>query len=226
MAKVALFTLPAQKHLNPSMPFVQELVSRGEEVTYYTLEPFRQTVEGTGARFQPHVDYGFSNEPLSKNEFHISARLYDVTKPIAEDLLPALQQDPPDYIIHDSFCPWGKVLASALDVPAVASVHGMALNNAFFKKYSKADRETFFKSLKSLPSVIRMWRRAAQLRRRFKLPPSTLPELMTSPEPLNLVYTSRLFHPVSESFDDSYKFVGPTVVPRTPGSISSRTHPR
>lgn len=216
MAKVALFTLPAQKHLNPSMPFVKELASRGEAVTYYTLEPFRQIVEGAGACFRPHIDHGFSNEPLSKNEFRISARLYDVTQPIAEDLLPALRQDPPDYIIHDSFCPWGKVLASALDVPAIASVHGMALNDAFFRKYSKVDRETVFKSLRSLPPVIRMWRRAAQLRRHFTLPPPTLSELMTNPEPLNLVYTSRLFHPVSESFDDSYKFVGPTIVPRAP----------
>ncbi len=191
MAKAALFTLPAQKHLNPSMAFVRELVSRGEAVTYYTLEPFRQMIEGTGARFQPHADYGFSDEPLSKNEFQIAARLYAVTRLIAEDLLPVLRHDPPDYIIHDSFCPWGKALASDLGVPAVASVHGMALNDAFFKRYSKADRETFIKSLRSLPPVIRMWRHAARLRRRFKLPPPTLPELMTSPEPLNLVYTSR-----------------------------------
>ena len=214
MAKAALFTLPAQTHLNPSMAFVKELVRRGETVTYYTLEPFRQTIEGTGARFSLHGDYGFSRKPLSKNEFRIAANLYAVTNPIAEELLPGLRADPPDYIVHDSFCPWGKALASALGVPAVASVHGLALNDAFFKQYSRADRETLVKSLRSLPPAVRMWRHARRLRRRFRLPPPTLPELMASPEPLNLVYTSRLFHPVSESFGDAYKFVGPTMVPR------------
>ncbi len=35
--------------------------------------------------------------------------------------------------------------------------------------------------------------------------------MILNPEPLNIIYTSREFQPFSEEFDDTYKFVGPSV---------------
>jgi UDP:flavonoid glycosyltransferase YjiC (YdhE family) len=59
--KVLFFSLPLHGHTNPSLPVVKELIRRGEEVTYYSLEPLRAAIESTGATFR---SYGASFEPL------------------------------------------------------------------------------------------------------------------------------------------------------------------
>lgn len=43
-------------------------------------------------------------------------------------LLPELRTDPPNVIVHDSMCPWGKVLAQLLNVPSVGSVTTFVLS--------------------------------------------------------------------------------------------------
>ncbi len=63
MSKVLFFSLPLQGHTNPSLPLVKELVRRGEEVTYYSLEPLRSAIEQTGATFR---SYGASYEALRR----------------------------------------------------------------------------------------------------------------------------------------------------------------
>ena len=59
MSKVLFFSIPLQGHTNPTLPLVKELVRRGEEVTYYSLEPLRSAIEQIGATFR---SYGASYE--------------------------------------------------------------------------------------------------------------------------------------------------------------------
>ncbi len=40
MAKALIFVVPGHGHIHPTLPVVQELISRGEEVVYYTTENF------------------------------------------------------------------------------------------------------------------------------------------------------------------------------------------
>lgn len=48
MARV-LFNAGSEGHINPTIGVVQELISRGEEVVYFTIESFRERIERTGA---------------------------------------------------------------------------------------------------------------------------------------------------------------------------------
>src|SRR4051812_44818321 len=41
MSTIVFIEMPASGHVNPTLPVVQELVRRGEHVTYYTTEEFR-----------------------------------------------------------------------------------------------------------------------------------------------------------------------------------------
>src|SRR5947209_20451845 len=54
MAKYIFFNVPAHGHVNPTLAVVQELVRRGQKVSYYLTEEFRDVVQATGAVFQPY----------------------------------------------------------------------------------------------------------------------------------------------------------------------------
>jgi UDP:flavonoid glycosyltransferase YjiC (YdhE family) len=55
MSKVIFFNIPATGHVNPSIPLVKELVTRGERVIYYCTETYRAKIESTGAEFRMQI---------------------------------------------------------------------------------------------------------------------------------------------------------------------------
>jgi MGT family glycosyltransferase len=55
MSRLLIATMPAAGHVGPLVPLALELVARGHDVSWYTGEAYRDTVEATGARFFPHV---------------------------------------------------------------------------------------------------------------------------------------------------------------------------
>ena len=61
MAKALFFSLPLYGHVNPSLPLVQELVTRGDDVTYYASDGFRPQIERTGARYRAYRNEYLAN---------------------------------------------------------------------------------------------------------------------------------------------------------------------
>lgn len=51
MSRIVFLGSPAHGHVNPTLPVVQELVQRREQVIYYDTEEFRQKIVPTGALF-------------------------------------------------------------------------------------------------------------------------------------------------------------------------------
>ena len=51
MGKIVFFCIPAHGHTNPTLGVVRELISRGNEVYYYSYECMREKIESTGAKF-------------------------------------------------------------------------------------------------------------------------------------------------------------------------------
>ncbi|MGR5961662.1 glycosyltransferase [Bacillus paranthracis] len=49
MARVLFINTGSEGHINPTLQVVEELVSRGEEVVYFSIEAFRERIEKTGA---------------------------------------------------------------------------------------------------------------------------------------------------------------------------------
>jgi hypothetical protein len=52
MSKILVFNVPAHGHVNPTLPVVRELVSRGEQVAYYLTDEFEPQIRHTGAEFR------------------------------------------------------------------------------------------------------------------------------------------------------------------------------
>lgn len=47
--KLLFFILPAHGHVQPTLPVVNELIQRGEQIIYYTTREFKQKIEQIGA---------------------------------------------------------------------------------------------------------------------------------------------------------------------------------
>ena len=122
-----------------------------------------------------------------------------------------------DYIISDSVAPWGQWVAELLDVPVVTSVTTFAVNRHVVG--FAAARGTRPKSARLVLSKIRHVAKAAWLRRRLRrdygVKGTSMIGLMFGSSDLNIVYTSRLFQPCAESFDDRFLFIGPSIGSRT-----------
>jgi len=50
LSQVLFINGGSEGHINPTIGVVQELISRGEEVVYFTIRDFRERVEKTGYR--------------------------------------------------------------------------------------------------------------------------------------------------------------------------------
>src|SRR5690348_1955290 len=119
MSKFLFCNASYSGHVNPTLPIVRELVSRGAEVTYYCTDKFKEAIELTGADFHCYKDPWSSPDFVSYKEFtkivSISAHYF-----ILQQLLHDAYTRQADYLIYESMCLWGKVLARILNIPAIS----------------------------------------------------------------------------------------------------------
>ena len=211
MASVVFFNLPAHGHINPTLPLVAELVRRGEQVTYYSLPPFRAAIEATGAIFR---DYGAALPAtvmqVDPNLFRFAGVLLRVTGAVVRNLWPTVRADPPDYIMHDSLAGWGKYLAHLLGVPAVCSTTTFVLG----VRQGLTTPEQIPAMARMAGAAWREWGDFLRLTRRlghsYGVPRPQILDVFTNRQPLTLVYTDRQFQPWGWSFGPGTAFVGPT----------------
>jgi MGT family glycosyltransferase len=219
MAKLAFFGLPAHGHTNPSLPVVAELVRRGESVTYYSNEEFRDAIESTGAQFRaydPPVGKDFTTE--AAGSLLLIALLAETTLEMLPRLLEDLKKDPVDYAIHDSVCPWGRCASQLLGLPAICSTTTFALALGVFRP------DNFFARIWNLlktivqnfPYLARIRKAQKALARDYGIESGHFIEFVSNPAPLTIVYTTREVQPRAELFGSNYLFVGPSIAGREP----------
>ncbi|MFD6418697.1 macrolide-inactivating glycosyltransferase [Streptomyces sp. NPDC060194] len=121
-AHIAMFSIAAHGHVNPSLEIIRELVARGHRVTYAIPEAFAAKVAETGA--EPKL--WTSTLPTDDDPDAWGTELIDIIEPFLTDALQALPQqaaayagDEPDLVLYD-FCAYpARVLAHRWDVPIV-----------------------------------------------------------------------------------------------------------
>lgn len=207
MSRVAFLNLPAHGHTNPTLPVVRELVARGETVIYYSFDELKHKIESTGAQYRTYDLSRFSYQNLSS--FPAIFRMFmEASEALIDELLPDVSALRPDYIIHDSVCPWGKYIATILGLPAICSVTTFAMG--------KKSGGTSFGSLArmlvtGLPNIRAGVAAQKRISSRHHVARPELADTFCNVEKLNLVYTSKEFQPAGDRFDDSYRFVGPSI---------------
>jgi macrolide glycosyltransferase len=123
-AHIAMFSIAAHGHVNPSLEVIRELVARGHRVTYAIPPVFAEKVAETGA--EPKVWNSTLPSPDDDPEAWGST-LLDNVEPFLDDAIQALPQliaayegDEPDLVLQDITAYPARVLAHRWGVPAIS----------------------------------------------------------------------------------------------------------
>jgi MGT family glycosyltransferase len=214
MAKYSFLNVPAWGHVNPTLPVVQELVRRGHEVSYYLTEDFRETIEATGAVFQPYESkikelakggIGGANIGMGPRVFILEDRKF-----VPPQVIDRIRAEKPDVILYDFMCGWAKVIRDELHVPAIGLRATYASNEHFnLFQHIRAGMQNSANGQEFLERF-----KAIQAASSSKNPMEEITREFTDVEPLNIIFMSRAFQPMEETFDERFLFVGPSIQTR------------
>ncbi|MFC9589591.1 macrolide-inactivating glycosyltransferase [Streptomyces sp. NPDC056944] len=122
-AHIAMFSIAAHGHVNPSLEVIRELVARGHRVSYAVPASFAEKVAETGATPVVYT----STLPTDDDPDAWGTELIDNLEPFLADATQALPQlaeafekDRPDLVLHDITSYPAPVLAHTWGVPAVS----------------------------------------------------------------------------------------------------------
>jgi len=216
MARVLFINAGSEGHINPTIGIVQDLISRGEDVVYFTIEDFRAQIGKTGATVRTLDGQKFIKAFISGGRNYLLERINGLLLTadiVIPSVLEQIEGEHFDYIIHDSMFGCGHLLAQILKIPAINSCTSFAQTKESFDKMleqlSKNIPTEVVKEIndeyQSLTSI---------LKEKYDVGIPSPYEVFCNPAPLTIVYTTRAFQPFGEAFDQTYKFVGPSISTR------------
>lgn len=212
MSKIVFFSIAAHGHTNPTIEIVRALTHRGHSVRYYSYEMFRERIEAAGAVFIPCDTY---MPPVMKNlerrvKYDFSGLIEmvtNVTISMEDKVCAELQDFQPDCIVADSMCIWGKLYAKKLNIPYICSTTTFAFNADTAGMMKPKAWELFYMLM-----GIRRINRNMKLLREHGYEVAKIVDLIQNDNETNtIVYTSRVFQPKSETFGETYAFIGPSI---------------
>lgn len=218
MKNIVFFSLPAHGHTNPTIPVVAELTKRGHRVWYFSFDEFREKIEGAGAtfigcdRFLPE----FSEQELEKKVGRDFAALIemvaDTTIAMEPYAVEKLADIGPDCIVSDSIAAWGKLFAKKLEIPYICSTTTFAFN-AHTAKSIKPGAKEMWLMLVGMPRI----RKKIKLLNKHGFAVKNFVSLIQNDNDTDtIVYTSKRFQPMSQSFSERYAFVGASIREHAP----------
>lgn len=149
-AHIAMFSIAAHGHVNPSLEVIRELVARGHRVSYAIPASFAEKVAATGATPVVYT----STLPTDDDPDAWGTELIDNIEPFLADAVQALPQlaeafahDRPDLVLHDITAYPAPVLAHTWGVPALS----LWPNLVPWEGYEEEVAEPMFAELKASP---------------------------------------------------------------------------
>ncbi|OJD58197.1 macrolide family glycosyltransferase [Bacillus sp. NH11B] len=213
MARILFINAGSEGHINPTIKVVKELISRGEEVVYFSIEAFRERIEKAGAIVRTIDDQKFIKAFLSGGRNYLPERingLLHTANVIIPSVLEQIEGEHFDYIIHDSMFGSGHLIAQILKLPAINSCTSFAQDEKSFTRMlehlSKNIPEESIEKIKNDYQNLTIG-----IKEKYGVEIKSPYEIFCNPAPLTIVYTTREFQPFGETFDETYKFVGPSI---------------
>lgn len=212
MSKVVFFSIPAHGHTNPTIEVVRGLTSRGHEVWYYSFQEFREKIEGAGANYISCDDYLPNLRPedekkVGKDFSAMIEMIVDTTVALDEKVCKELEEINPDCIVSDSLCCWGKLFANKLGITYICSTTTFAFN-----QYTAPMMKQSFKEIMYMLLGMRKVNKKLELLRSHGYDVKNFVSIIQNDNETNtIVYTSKEFQPMVDTFSDKYYFVGPSV---------------
>ncbi len=230
MAKYVFLNVPAHGHVNPTLSIVHELVRRGEEVSYYLTEEFREAVEATGAIFHSYesnmrdkvvmaklAERAAASASLSQMPFEKTAgffrQMVDQARQLPLGIIDRIRAEQPDVIVYGFMCAWARTVAQELQVPAITTRASFAVNEHFnILSLIRQKMMQQFSGMRERPEMMKAM--MAGQGGSSTNPFADFSNLFQNEEQLNIVIMPKEFQPAAETFDDRYVFVGSSILPR------------
>lgn len=212
MGKIVFFSIPAYGHTNPTIEVVRELVDRENEVLYYSFNEFKDKIEGTGAKFiccdkyLPELRHG-DEKKIGKDFAGLIEMIVDTTISLDEKVCRELKEFNPDCIVSDSLSFWGKLFAQKLNIPYICSTTTFAIN----KYTARMMKQSFMEVMRMVFGMRRINKKIKLLRRKGYEVKKLISIVSNDNDTNTIVYTSKEFQPMVETFSSKYSFVGPSV---------------
>ncbi|MGG4268283.1 macrolide family glycosyltransferase [Peribacillus simplex] len=216
MARVLFINGGSEGHINPTIGVVQELISRGEEVVYFTIEAFRERIEKTGATVRTLDGEKFVKAFISGGRNYLLERINGLlltADVVIPSVLKQIEGEHFDYIIHDSMFGCGYLLAQILKLPAINSCTSFAQSKVSFDKMLEQHSEKI-PTERVKPIYDEFQSLTAMVKEKYDVVINSPYEVFCNPAPLTIIYTTREFQPFGEEFNQTYKFVGPSISTR------------
>ncbi len=212
MSKIVFFCIPAHGHTNPTIEVVRELSCRGHEVWYYSFDEFKEKIEGAGAKFISCNEYLPELKPgdekkIGKDFAALIEMIADTTIALDEKVCRELKAFNPDCIVSDSLCFWGKLFAEKLNIAYVCSTTTFAFN----KYTAKMMKKSFNEVIRMILGMSRINKKIELLRKSGYNVKNFISIIQNDNDTNTIVYTSKEFQPMVETFSDKYSFIGPSV---------------
>lgn len=212
MSTAVFMNVSGGGHVIATYGLVKELVDRGETVHYFEDPLFQNDIEALGAIFHPmpqaqRLDLQPLGDPFH-HELDLAVAMVWCAKSFVPNLLPQVKKLNPDYLVHDSLCLWGKIIALQLKIPGICSVHPPAFNlKAAFLS---------FRMWKDAPKMLFLWQKIkghfkqlkAELETTYNLEPIGFYDSFTNPQGLTICHLPEELQPFRKCFDKRFHFVG------------------
>jgi MGT family glycosyltransferase len=210
MAKFVFINIPSNSHVNSTLPIVQELVARGEEVIYYLTDAFKDVIEATGATFRSYESKldqinkvaASSGKPVGLPMYMLDESLF-----VIPQLLENIRAEQPDCIIYEILCLSGRLIAELLHIPAIS----FRIILAFDKRLTNVFRTNASKDPAGIAAFQAAMDKVCAL---YPVQPFNLGSIFTHEEPLNIVTVPRAFQVDGDSFGEQFCFIGSAIAPR------------
>lgn len=206
-AHIAMFSIAAHGHVNPSLEVIRELVARGHRGTYAIPPVFADKVAATGARPVPYRSTlpGPDADPEAWG-----STLLDNVEPFLNDAIQALPQlaeayagDTPDLVLHDIASYPARVLARRWGVPAIS----LSPNLVAWKGYEEEVAEPMWREPRQTERGQAYYARFEAWLRENGI--TEHPDSFAGHPPRSLVLIPKALQPNADRVDESvYTFVG------------------
>lgn len=226
IARVLVVNYLGEGHVNPSIGLIKELVKRGEHVTYYTNDLYKEKLIPTDAEIRSislraqsllkeliasfHEHNNYSSSPIIGN----MDKMMQAMEWIADEILIDIRHEVYDYVLFDAQSFPGKWIADIKKLPSYTlwSTFTSSEKNRFFErimeKWTPETKKQFLLKRQEMEQTTK------RLEQKYGVPIPSFLSGMSFASDLHIVFTSMLFQPEAEQYEDHYIFVGPSITDR------------
>lgn len=207
-AHIAVFSVPAHGHVNPSLGLVRELVRRGHRVTYANDPSFADVIEPTGATLVPYTTtlpiHGVAEDAWPEDPVAGQRLFLTEGQAALPQLRAAYGDDVPDVVLHDTTGFAGAVLAHEWGVPAVQLWSHLAPWDTY-----EEDNAEMLAAMRALPGYDAYHDEFAAWLAEHGVP-GDVDDFVMRPA-LGLILIPRPMQPSADRVGPPFRFVGPVI---------------